>query len=327
MKKYAGSLLLGIGTLTAGATAVSATTYSATKRLVKIAMDREEPTFQRWQKKRLQISGTMQDAAFLEQLQLSAETLKNAPHEKVEITGRDGEKLVGHWFACEQPKRIVIAMHGWRSTWAGNFSFIADFLHRNGCSVLYAEQRGQGDSGGKYITFGAMERYDCLDWVDWVNRTAGTHLPVYLAGISMGATTVLLAAGLEPPENVRGIIADCGFTSIHAIWKHVADQNLRIPYSLRSRAANALCKKKIQLGTKDCSTVAAMRDNHIPVLFVHGTDDRFVPIEMTYENYQACAAPKQLLIVPGAGHGMSYLQETARYEKTVLDFWKQFDRF
>lgn len=216
-------------------------------------------------------------------------------------------------------------MHGWRSIWSRDFGVIAPFWHDNGCSVLYAEQRGQGESEGEYMGFGMLERHDCLKWVQWVNENNPDNLPVYLVGLSMGATTVLMAAGLELPESVHGIMADCGFTSAHDIWKHVMEENLHLHYGLHAATAEALCKKKINMGPKDYSTVDAMRQCKVPVLFIHGTDDSFVPVTMTYENYKACSSPKQLLIVPGAEHGMSYCVEREKYEAVAKAFWQEND--
>ena len=153
----------------------------------------------------------------------------------------------------------------------------------------------------------------------------GEDIPIYLAGVSMGATTVLMAAGLDLPRNVHGIMADCGFTSPHAIWKHIAHNNLHIGFGIRGAMANAMCKQRIAMGTEDYSTVDALESSDIPVLFVHGANDHFVPVEMTYENYSACTAPKQLLIVPGADHGMSYFVEPEKYEAVAEQFWKDHD--
>ena len=216
-------------------------------------------------------------------------------------------------------------MHGWRSCWSTDFGTIAPFWHENGCNVLYAEQRGQGSSGGAYIGFGMMERYDCIQWIQWVNSHWGQELPIYLAGVSMGATTVLMTADLELPPNVRGIMADCGFTSAHDIWKHVAENNLHLSYHIHGSVADQLCREKIQMGTRDCSTVDSLKKSRVPILLVHGTNDHFVPVDMTYANYQACTAPKTLVIVPGADHGMSYFMEKDRYEQAMLDFWKSWD--
>jgi fermentation-respiration switch protein FrsA (DUF1100 family) len=138
----------------------------------------------------------------------------------------------------------------------------------------------------------------------------------------MGAATVLMAAGLDLPENVKGIVADCGFTSAREIWKHVARNNLHLAYGHRAALVDALCQKRIQLRSDACSAPEALRKTKIPVLFVHGTHDRFVPVEMTYENYQACAGPKRLFVVPGADHGESYLKDPSGYREAMTSFWE-----
>ena len=325
MKKVSKILLTGAGAAVAGVAAVRAAAYASTKQLVKIAMDRQQPRLMDQAKTRNQIRGYLNCDDFLDEMMAGAEKLETTPHHTVRITGYDGQPLVGHWFECKDAKRVIIAMHGWRSSWSTDFGTIAPFWHKNGCSVLYAEQRGQGSSGGEYIGFGMIERYDCLQWIKWVNSHWGKELPVYLAGVSMGATTVLMTADLELPANVRGIMADCGFTSAHDIWKHVAEKNLHLFYNIHGDVAERLCREKIRMGTKDCSTVDALKKSKVPVLLAHGTSDHFVPVAMTYENYQACGSPKTLLIVPGADHGMSHYVEKERYEQAMLDFWQKWD--
>lgn len=324
MKENTKKVLIGSGIAAAGAAAVTALTYKLTKSLVKIALDREQPKAPK--KSQNLLSGSAGQAQLFADLADAAGRLKNSGCETVEITAHDGERLVGHWHPCPNARRVIIAMHGWRSSWTNDFGAIADFWHQNHCSVLYAEQRGQGESGGAYMGFGLIERYDCLDWINWANANGCAALPVYLCGISMGASTVLMAAGLDLPGNVHGIMADCGYTSPHAIWKHVMEDNLHLSYNgITAAIADDMCKKKIQLGTKSYSCVEAMGVCRVPVLFCHGTDDHFVPIEMTYQNYKACAAPKRLFVVPGAEHGMSYLVDKAGYEDAVKRFWHDFD--
>ncbi|MGM9664361.1 MAG: alpha/beta hydrolase [Eubacteriales bacterium] len=311
----------------AGAAAVTAISCKITKKLVTIALDREQPKASKKSENR--ISGSAGQAKqFEETLTAATEALRNSKSETVKVTACDGIDLVGHLRRCECEKRLMIAMHGWRSSWASDFGAISDFWYANGCSVLYAEQRGQGESGGEYMGFGLTERYDCLEWIKWANENGYSAMPIYLCGISMGAATVLMAAGLKLPENVHGIMADCGYTSPYAIWKHVVEENLHMPFSgINAAVANDICKKKIRMGTNEYSTTDAMRGCKVPVMFVHGTDDRFVPIEMTYENYKACTAPKRLLVVPGAEHGMSYLVDKEAYEKAAKGFWEDFDEY
>lgn len=323
MKKRSIRLLLGSGIAAAGVGIAGAAQRSVIRFLVNVALDRELPNYPKGSERRL--SGTAIDPSLGERISLAAAELRNSGTEPVTITAADGTPLAGHWQPHGHPERVIIAMHGWRSSWDHDFGVISSFWRARGCSILYAEQRGQGSSGGDYMGFGLLERHDCLDWIRWALERAG-GLPIYLAGISMGASTVLMAAGLDLPPAVRGIMADSGFTSPAAIWKHVSEHNLGLHYGICGAAANALCKKKIQIGIDDSSCLQALARSHTPVLFVHGTDDHFVPIEMTYENYKACAAPRYLHVVPGAEHGMSYFHDRAGCEKAILDFWQLYDR-
>lgn len=323
MEKLTKGILIGSGVAAVSTAAVIGITQLTSNYLIRVAMDRGGvPSFDKRMDK---LTGNVLTPEIQKMLRLKARRLSTLC-EEVSIRTKDGLLLMGHLRCCEEPKRIVIAMHGWRSRWARDFGMIADFWHDNGCCVLYPEQRGQGNSQGEYIGFGLLERYDCRAWIDWANQRFGGKLPIYLAGISMGATTVLMTAGMKLPSNVHGVMADCGFTSADAIWRHVAKQNLHLHYGLYAPSANALCKKRLHIGAKDYSTLDAMAVCRVPVLLIHGTDDRFVPVEMTYDNYKACVSPKHLLVIPGANHGMSYRVDQPAYEHSMLDFWDRYDK-
>lgn len=298
--------------------------YLTTKVLMRTAFDREEPKIMR--RAGSLISGTLVDEEVLKRQREAEEKLAGAGCETVEITAADGITLTGHWYPCEQAERIIIAMHGWRSSWCRDFGLIADFICKNHCAALFVEQRGQNNSGGAYMGFGVTERYDCREWVRWVIKNRSAELPIYLCGISMGASSVLMAANLGLPGNVHGIIADCGFTSPDEICRHIVRNHLHLSYGMRRMIAGHFYNRKNQSGSFACSTTDALRETTIPVLLIHGTEDHFVPVEMTYRNYLACASPKRLLIVPGADHGMSYLVDKAGYEAAVKNFWRAFDK-
>jgi len=303
-----------------GAVAAGAA-YLTTRILVKTALDRDEPTLMKIAGDR--ISGALIDPEVRRRIEEGEQKLLSSHTEMVTITAADGTELVGHWHACPGAKRAVLAMHGWRSSWSRDFGIISDFIYDNQCSVLFAEQRGQNNSGGEYMGFGLKERFDCLDWANWINQRTGSTLPVYFCGISMGATTVLMAAGLDLPDNVRGIISDCGFTSPEEIWRHVARDNLHISYRLHKAMAENMYARRLQINADDYSTLDALSETKTPVLFIHGTDDHFVPVEMTFQNYKVCRSHKKLFVVPGADHGMSYLVDHAGYEQAVKEFWKE----
>ncbi|MBQ8642822.1 MAG: alpha/beta hydrolase [Clostridia bacterium] len=317
-------IAIGSGVAAVGIAGAAVVSHAITDYLMRVALDRKAP--RSMVKSQEKMMGEKQNRELVEKVRKAAVSLEERVTETVEITAEDGTRLVGHWWPCVQARRVVIAMHGWRSTWAQDFGMIADFWHNAGCSILFAEQRGQGKSGGDYMGFGLTERFDCRDWVHWVNGKTDTLLPVYLGGVSMGATTILMASGLDLPENTAGIMADCGFTSPYAIWKHVVENNFHLSYDIRSAAADDLCRRKIHAGAKSCTTIHALQNTDIPVLFIHGSDDHFVPIEMTYENHKACASEKHLLVVPGAEHAMSYIVDTAAYEDAMDRFWKRYDK-
>lgn len=323
MRKTTRNVLICTSVAAASAAVCGAVSYSMTKNLMSMALDRKEP--KNISKGKELISGVKGFSEITSELQTFASELENAGCEEVEITSRDGIKLVGHWYECDNAERVIIAMHGWRSSWSSDFGAISSFWHKNKCSVLYAEQRGQNNSGGDYMSFGLLERYDCLEWIYWAIDRTFNCLPIYLGGISMGATTVLMTAGLDLPDKVHGIVADCAFTSPKAIWKHVVESNLHLPYKLCSYVADDLCRKKLQIGSEEYSTLDAMKSCHVPIMFIHGTEDTFVPVEMTYENYKACVSPKRLFIVPGANHAMSYFMNKKEYETAVKAFWNDYD--
>ncbi len=327
MNEKTAKILSISGAATAAAVAVGVSVCTLTKKMIDIAMDKDgvKPG-NNSQKVRNKLCGFTNEDGFIDKLEDGAVKLAEVETEPVETVGSDGTKLTGHLYTCKYPKRLIIAVHGWRSTWNRDFGLAADFWFENNCNVLFIEQRCQGESGGEYIGFGLLERYDCKAWAQWAHDKYEGTLPIYLDGVSMGATTVLMASGLGLPESVKGIIADSGFTSPHAIWKHVTENHMHLKYGPIKNIVDMICRKKIQMGGDDYSTIDALKENKIPVLFAHGTDDPFVPVEMTYENYKVCTAPKRLIVVPGAAHGMSFYVERERYAKELLEFWNDFDK-
>ncbi|MCD7846877.1 MAG: alpha/beta hydrolase [Oscillospiraceae bacterium] len=315
-------IIIGASIVTACAlTAASA--YVMLQMVADAALKREKPKLHKITKR--QKDETLEQSVFdkfEEDKKLAAEKLNEKSLEEVSITSRDDLKLVGHWWLCENAKRTVICFHGWHVTWDYDFGLSADFLHDNDCNILFVEQRAHGNSEGEYTAFGLLERYDCLDWISWVNERCGSELPVYLYGLSMGAATVLMTTGLSLPENVKGVIADSGYSSAREEWKHVFENNSKIPYNRLENIFNSTADHKLH--TDSSFTVTdALRSCNVPVLFIHGTEDDIVPIEMAYENYNSCPAPKRLYAVDDAGHCMNYFMDKTGYEVEIKSFWER----
>ena len=141
----------------------------------------------------------------------------------------------------------------------------------------------------------------------------------------MGASTVLMAAGLNLPDNVRGIIADCGFTSANAIWRHVAKHALHLPYGrIRSRLADRLCHKRIQMHSAEYTCADALSCSKVPVLFIHGTADSLVPCALGQHLYDACSSPKEQFLTEGADHVCSYIDYSEEYERRFEEFCRKY---
>ena len=228
-----------------------------------------------------------------------------------------GMHLKAHYFPCENAKRTVIEFHGWRSCWHRDFSASSPFLHAMGCNLLLVEQRGQKSSDGTHMTFGLDERLDVPQWVDWYQKHVDAKIPIYIAGVSMGASTVLMAASESFPIQVRGILADCGFTSAYEIIRVLGKYQFHIPEHPIMEGIRFLCKKKYGVDIKSWTTIDAVKQTNLPILFIHGDADTFVPSYMTMENYEACVSEKDLLIVKGATHAMSFIVDQEAYIKKI----------
>ena len=255
----------------------------------------------------------------------ASKKLQQQPMEDVTIRNRDGLTLHGHWYPCDKPRRILVMAHGWRSSWCRDFGTVAPFLHKSGCSLLLIEQRSHGQSEGEYISYGILERFDVADWLAYIIEKH-PDLPVYLMGMSMGAATVLMAAGLEGTERLSGIIADCAYSVPYEIVERTISRKIKRPAPHTTRVVNHLCHRRGKFRLSDYTVLEAMEQNEtVPVLFIHGDADTFVPCEMTMKNYLACRAPKDILIVPDAEHSLSYVTDHKAYEKKLSEFWERYD--
>ena len=242
------------------------------------------------------------------------------PHETVTIRSYDGLKLVGEFYPNPEPRGTILMFHGWRGSPESDFGCAMTAYYKKGLNLLLVHQRTQGASEGKFITFGIRERRDVHSWVNWHGERFGKDAPILITGISMGATTVLMSAGTPYSANVRGIIADCGFTSPKEIIASVV-RSRGVPAFPVVPVMGAFARIFGGFGFREYSTLTAVKDLELPVFFAHGQEDKFVPCYMTEQAYEACGSgDKLLLTVPKAGHGASYLVDRDNYEMKIADF-------
>ncbi len=240
--------------------------------------------------------------------------------EDVWITSFDGLRLHGTLIRNGDGKKLLIQAHGFRSSAKGSFSGSLPYFYGQGFTILLIDHRAHGKSEGQYITYGVLERVDLRDWVYFATETLGEDIQIVLDGISMGATTVMMASALDLPENVRGLIADSGFTSPYDIFVEVLEHTFHAkPFPILP-LCGLMAEMKAGFGFKDATTLDAMAENEIPILFIHGEEDDFVPIEMSEANFAACKGEKYFVRIPKAKHGCGYLldREKCEYEMTAF---------
>ena len=246
------------------------------------------------------------------------------PHEDVYQTAFDGLKLHAAYFPAinenSTKKRVVICFHGYTSQGLKDFIGLTDYYFKQGYAMLHPDARAHGDSEGKYIGFGCLDRKDALGWVNWVIEKCGEDVEIILHGISMGGATVLMASGLDLPPQVKGIVSDCAFTSPKEVFTHVLKTMYHIPSFPIMQGAELMNKKLAGYGMDECNAKREVAKAKVPILFVHGSKDTFVPVNMCHEIYDCCASPKKKLIVEGAAHAESYFKNMTIYEKTLDEF-------
>lgn len=248
---------------------------------------------------------------------------KNHSHTLLTIQA-NGATLVAKRYAQKNPIGRILLFHGYRSIAETDFACAMDTYYRLGYELILIDQRAHGQSSGNWIGFGVLERYDCLSWLRYLNAEFGS-IPTFLSGISMGCTTVLMAQGLDLPKNVKGVIADCGFTSPKEIIAHVMKKKLHLPPAPLMPVLSFFSKIFAGYSFGEYSAIDAMKNAKLPILFIHGKDDHFVPPEMTLRNYEACIAEKELLLVDGAGHGTSFLQDKKSVSQAITTFLKKYN--
>ena len=260
-------------------------------------------------------------ARYADEIERGVKAFHAAKKEDVYIESRDGLKLHGYLMPHENARGTVVLVHGWRSRVAIDFGCIWEKYYNMGYNLLGIEQRAIGESEGKYICFGVKERFDLIDWICFVNTRFGEDSPVILSGVSMGSSTVMFAIGNdELPKNVIGAIADCGFTSAWDEFCYLLKNSYHLPRFPFLYIAEGFAKIFCGISFKECNTAETLKNARVPVLFLHGEADTFVPPEHTRRSHAACASRCELLTVEGAEHGMSYLVDRENADIMLTEF-------
>lgn len=257
---------------------------------------------------------------YLDDINRWAKETEQLSYRDVYIKSFDGLILHGKFYEYKKGAPIEIMFHGYRGTVERDLCGGIQRCFELRRSALLVDHRASGKSQGNVITFGIKERYDCVRWAEFVLNEFGKDVKVLITGISMGAATVLMASSMTLPENVEGVIADCGYSSIKDIIKLTVK---------KMKLSPAFFYPFIKLGAiiyggfnpDEYSPKQAMQNAKLPVLFIHGGDDDFVPTYMSEINYDACSQKKKLVIIDGASHGMSFPVQQNTYVSAIEEFF------
>ena len=259
----------------------------------------------------IQSCKTVLDAAIAE--------FEAAPFEAVSITSHDGLKLMGKYYHVADGGPLEICCHGYKGNAIRDFCGQWRLAKEAGHNLLLIDERCHGESQGHTITFGILEQKDVLGWIRWANDRFG-RVPILLCGVSMGAATVLMVSGQKPPENVKAVLADCPFDAPSNIIRKVLGQDMGMPVSLVYPLIKlgGILYGRFNLDAD--SPVAAVKRSQVPILLIHGDDDRFVPYDMSRNIHGSAPEKITFHTVPGAGHALNYVTDPEGYANAFRAF-------
>ena len=245
-------------------------------------------------------------------------------HKEISLVSSHGEELFADWFTAEGPSHLyAIVVHGWTSI-PKNMATPIRHFHEKGYNILAPYMRAHGKSKQNVVGMGWPDRKDMLQWINWITALDG-DAQIVLHGISMGGATVMMTAGgrlligasmgsatvmnvsgEQIPDNVKCVIADCGFTSIYDIFANTLKDRAHLPEHPLMETMRLITKLQAGYDIKAASPLEQVKKSHTPTLFSHGEQDSFIPVSMMYQLYDAAACEKQILPIPDADHAESW---------------------
>ncbi|MDR0267078.1 alpha/beta hydrolase [Paenibacillus sp.] len=248
------------------------------------------------------------------------EWLNSQPLETIHIQAEDDLSLTGYYIPAALPsERTVIVVHGYNSQGKEMGAF-AKFYHEMGFHVLMPDNRGHGQSGGSYIGFGWPDRRDIMQWIRYILQQSGPEMTITLHGVSMGGGTVLMTSGEDLPEQVKCIVSDCAYTSVKDILTYQMKQMYKLPPFPLLPVTSLICKLRAGYFFGEGSALKQVAKTRLPILFIHGDQDTFVPFAMVHRLLAAAGGEKELYVVPGAVHANALFADKKEYVNRIRSF-------
>lgn len=237
----------------------------------------------------------------------------------------DGIKLHALYIKAPQPTtKTALLIHGYTDN-AVRMLMIAHLYNKElGYNVLIPDLSAHGESEGKWIGMGWLNRYEVIQWLDVALDIFGRDNQVVIHGISMGAATTMMTSGEKLPDNVKCFVADCGYTSVWDQFAHQLKRDFDLPIFPLMYATSIYSDYKLGWNFKEASSLEQVKKCNRPMFFIHGDADAYVPISMVYPLYDAKQGDKELWVVPGVKHADAYWDKTEEYVTRVKNFTEKY---
>lgn len=246
--------------------------------------------------------------------------------EQLTLTSRDGLKLSGYYLPASTPTdKLVILTHGYLGH-AKQMGLFGQYYYNDlGYNIFMPDARGHGKSEGTYYGFGWPDRLDLIDWTHSLVKKLGADTEVVYHGLSMGASTVLMASGVEElPRQVKAIIADSPYKSVYQLFKYQMNRMFHLPAFPLLDSTSVLTKIRAGYSFREASTLKEVKKANIPILYIHGESDTFVPTEMAKDLYLHTSSDAELFLVPNANHGESFALAGDKYKMKIDQFLNRY---
>ena len=249
--------------------------------------------------------------------------LKSSMTETLCMKSFDKLELKAYYVPCgKETDKFVLLVHGYDSDAFIAFGTQIKFYKELDFDIVVIDQRACGKSEGKHVTFAVNESRDVASWCNFILKRFTNCKNIVLHGISLGGASVLFSIGRHLPSEVKCIIDDCGFDSPEGILHHVLKKDYRLPRFVREGViffCEIICKCKFR-GVK---TEDILKNTELPILFIHGALDTYVPYYMTENNFRAVKNPFEFYTVDNAHHANSFICDEEGCNnavKRLLDF-------
>lgn len=247
---------------------------------------------------------------------------KDKPVEKISINSFDGLKLQGY-FLKANTNNFAVVVHGYGAKAMEMQQYVKLFYEKN-YNILTFDNRGHGNSQGKTITMGYYDYKDVQTWIDFLIKKY-PQCKIVVFGLSMGGATVCMYSGTKKPQNVKAIISDCAYSSAYDVFNNIANKSIILSIIPTMKAYNIYLKYRIGFKLTDVEPKEMVKKCDVPILFIHGDKDMFVPFYMRDVLYNNTSSKfRHKLTINKAGHALSLPLANEKYKNTVYNFLNEY---